>query len=117
MFNRGHSGWRGCGRRVFTRRQPVDRVRPVDVGFQVNVHRVSVWAVKELLPVVSWISKFAFWMSLLIYLADADVIGQESVRGALEIVMVVSLVVFFGIKWVTPKQPSIEDPEDNPPSN
>ena len=37
--------WRGCGRRVFTRRQPVDRVRPVDVGFQVNFHCVSVSAV------------------------------------------------------------------------
>ena len=25
----------------------IDRVRPVDVWFQVNVHRVSVWAVKK----------------------------------------------------------------------
>ena len=38
-------------RRVFTRRQPVDRVRPVDVWFQVNVHRVSVLAVMRLLGI------------------------------------------------------------------
>jgi hypothetical protein len=37
-------------RRVFTRRQPVDRVRPVDVGFQINVHCVSVRAVKPPTP-------------------------------------------------------------------
>ena len=28
----------------------LDRVRPVDVWFQVNVHRVSVWAVKPPTP-------------------------------------------------------------------
>ena len=39
--------WRGCSRRVFTQRESVDRVRPVDVGFQVNVHCVSVRAVMK----------------------------------------------------------------------
>ena len=28
----------------------LDRVRPVDVRFQINVHRVSVWAVKPPTP-------------------------------------------------------------------
>jgi hypothetical protein len=49
------------------------------------------------------------------YLAATSM--PDSGKRDLEIVMVVSLVVFFGIKWVTPKQPSTEDPEDNPPSS
>ncbi len=50
-------------RRVFTRRQPVDRMRPVDVWFQIDVHCVSVRAVKPPTPETFW-DKYGVWITV-----------------------------------------------------
>ena len=58
-------------RRVFTRRQPVDRVRPVDVWFQVNVHCVSVWDMDTIIKAVMMMVYIVPVVGLTVYLEFA----------------------------------------------
>ena len=97
-------GWRGCGRRVFTRRQPVDRVRPVDVWFQIDVHCVSVRAVttsaKIFVAVIgvticSWLG----WLVGLWVASESDFGFGTTTTG-----WVIGLIggILIAIKWIKP---------------
>ena len=113
-------------------------MRPVDVGFQVNVHCVSVRAMrlghgdKALLKIISWISIFTFIPCLIIYITcfisyigapDFEEFIFELSMGTLlhtgkrdlEIVMLVSVLVFAATWYTKRKQLPAEGADDEPP--
>jgi hypothetical protein len=95
-------------RRVFTRRQPVDRVRPIDVRFQINVHCVSVRAVttsaKIFVAVIGvTICSFLGWLVAVWLVSESDYRGAAALR--LHITGgVLSLIggILIAIKWIKP---------------
>jgi len=118
----------------------LDRVLAVDVGFQVNVHCVSVRAMrlghgdKALLNIISWISIYTFIPCFISYITclvnygvATDRIWKEFVfhvswgtltdsgKRELEIVMLVSVLVFAATWYTKRKQLPAEGADDEPP--
>ena len=118
----------------------LDRVLAVDVRFQVNVHCVSVWAMrlghgdKALLNIISWISIFTFipcfisyitclisysgappsvWKEFVFHVSMGTL--TDSGKRELEIVMLVSVLVFAATWYTKRKQLPAEGADDEPP--
>ena len=87
---------------------PLDRVRPVDVGFPVNVHCVSVWAVNLFFKIVVavigvTICSFLGWLVAVWLVSESDYRGAAALR--LHITGgVLSLIggILIAIKWIKP---------------
>jgi len=87
---------------------------PVDVGFKVNVHCVSVSAVKALINIILWIITVVFITCLVVYIGAAGTLPDSSKKD-LEIVMLVSVIVFAATWYTKRKQLPVEGADDEPP--
>ena len=69
-----------------------------------------------LISFINWLSKFAFITALVIYIANPGTLPKPNMRD-LEIVMLVSILVFIGTKYMKSKLLPNEIDEDDPLCN